>query len=933
MSISTGDQFGSYEIVSTLGAGGMGVVYRARDTRLRRDVALKVLPAFHASSLDRMARFEREAVALAALKHPNIGAIYGLQDIDGTPALVLELVEGETLADRLTRGPVPLDDALAIARQVASGLEAAHERGIVHRDIKPGNIQLLPDGAVKVLDFGLAKLVEPGDVTPVAALEASPTVTSPAVLTGAGVVLGTAPYASPEQVKGQATDRRSDVWAFGCVLYEMLTGTRAFPGGDVTDVIAAVLKSDPDWNPLPANTPLAISTLLRRCLRKERSRRLADIADARIEIEDVLAAPPTAPDTRAHNGTLARVAAILTVLASLTTAVWALWPSAVSAPMSAPSPLLRVDPGADVVFGPSTGLSQLALSPDGTTLAFAAQPQVDAPRQVYVRRLHELDARPLPGTDGANNLFFSPDGTWIGFASQNQLRRVPLAGGTVTPIAPVSGPAGATWLPDDTIVYQPFSLGGNLKRVPAAGGTPVDVTRRAAGENIHRWPQGLPGGRSILFSVARAGVGDEGEIVVQSLETGERRTVHRGGSHARYLASGHLVFVRNATLFAALFDLDSLALTSDPVPVVSGVSSNGVEGTAQYTVSDSGVLAFLPSRATPDGGLPIHWLDSTGQTSRLFPELLSWGTPRFSHDGQQLAVTIGDTRPGGVGTDIWVIDIKRGLRTKVTQDPGSDVVPIFTPDDSGVIFASTRHGGPSNLYWKRADGIGEAYRLTTSPSVQFPASVHPSGGWIAVQQGVPPEPSQVVFVPIRSENGRITVTGEKPLVLAGGNFRLVQPAFSPDGRWVAFVSNESGGYTVFVRPFPALDHQVHVSIDRAADPRWSRTSNDLLFTLMPESIRSTGAIVGHAGGRIMAARYRVVNGRFESDVPRPWSDGEVAFTPVGAQIGGNVDLHPDGRRLAVASPVAKTAAATGNEQVVMMYEFFEEIRRRLAGTN
>ena len=702
--------------------------------------------------------------------------------------------------------------------------------------------------------------------------------------------------------------------------------------GDVTDVIAAVLKSDPDWNALPANTPPAISTLLRRCLRKERSRRLADIADARIEIEDVLAAPPTAPDTRARNGTLARVAAVLTVLASLTTAAWALWPSA-SAPVSAPSLLLRVHPGADVVFGPSTGLSQLALSPDGTTLAFAAQPQADAPRQVYVRRLHELDARPLPGTEGANNLFFSPDGTWLGFASGGQLRKVQLAGGTVTPLAPVSGPAGATWLPDDTIVYQPFGLGGNLKRVPADGGTPTDVTTRKDGENVHRWPQALQGGRSILFSVARAGAGDEGEVVVQSLETGERRTVYRGGSHARYLASGHLVFVRNATLFAALFDLDALALTSDPVPVVSGVSSNGIEGTAQYTVSDSGVLAFLPSRATPDSGLPIHWLYSTGQTSPLFPELLSWGTPRFAHDGRRLAVTIGDTRPGGGGADIWVIDLDRGFRTKVTQDPGSDVVPVFTPDDSGVIFASTRHGGPSNLYWKRADGIGDAYRLTTSPSVQFPASVHPRGGWIAVQEGVPPQSQQIVFVQIRTENGRVIVTDQKPLVLAGGDLRYVQPTFSPDGRWVAYVSNESGGYAVYVRPFPALDRQVQVSTERAADPHWSRTSNELLFTLGPESIRSTGAIVGRSAGRIMAARYHVVNGRFESEVPRRWSNGEVAFTPVGAQIGGNVDLHPDGRRLAVAVPAAETAAATANEHVIMMFDFFEEIRRRLAGAN
>jgi hypothetical protein len=573
----------------------MGEVYRARDPKLGRDVALKILSDAFAADPDRVARFEREARVLAGLNHPHIAAIYGFQESGGGDAIVMELVEGPTLADRIHHGRIPLHDALPIAVQIAEALEAAHEKGIVHRDLKPANIKIRDEGTVKILDFGLAKALD-AELSPGAtpgSMSMSPTLTAPTQL---GMILGTAAYMSPEQARGKPVDKRADIWAFGAVLYEMLTGQRAFAGDEISDTLAFVITREPDWSALPPDTPPPIHRLLRRCLEKDRKRRLADVADARFELDEAVRPGPVVDPNAAAKVTIDQrsagrwlpwsLAAAATLLAVVAFALWAPW----RIPPARTALRLTVDFGADISLV-ANAAATLALSPDGTALAFVGQPQSGEPR-LYVRRLNQLNATPLERTDGAAAPFFSPDGQWIAYFAEGKLKKMPVNGGASIALCDVSAPRGGAWADDGTIVFAPAST-SSLFRVSAAGGKPEPTTKLAQREVTHRWPQLIDRGKAVLFtSSASNGQYEDANLVVQQLPDGPRKVVVTGGYYGRYLPSGHIVYVHAATLFAVPFDLSRLEIDGPAVPVAEGVSATAGTGAAQFAVSADGTLEY-----------------------------------------------------------------------------------------------------------------------------------------------------------------------------------------------------------------------------------------------------------------------------------------------------------------------------------------------------
>ena len=670
----------------------MGEVYRARDTKLKREVALKVLPEAFASDPDRLGRFQREAELLATLNHPNIAAIYGVEESAGTYALVMELVEGPTLADLigLRAEGLGLDEALPIAKQIADALEAAHEQGIVHRDLKPANIKVREDGTVKVLDFGLAKAMDPTSSSAAKAMN-SPTLSIHA--TQAGVILGTAAYMAPEQARGRAVDRRADIWAFGVVLYEMLTGRRAFDGDDISITLASVLKEDVSWQALPADLPTPVRRLLRRCLEKDPRRRLSAIGDARLELDEaglpgdrdgVLAPTPEAAAVvpawrRALPWTVAGMFGVALVAALL------VWAPLRTAPLRAPL-RMSVELGADVSLQPSIS-STAILSADDSVLAFTAQKSDSTTTQLYMRRLDQLRATPLSGTDGARDAFFSPDGQWIAFFTDARLKKISIAGGEAVALCDVPNGRGGTWADDGTIVFQADAVAGSsLMRVSSAGGKAEPFVKPADSATSVRWPQVLPGGRAILYTAGASGGFEDANIVVQPLPSGTPKVVQRDGYYAHYLPSGlgspkraareggHLVYVHEGTLFAAPFNVERLETTGQAVPVVEGVSGNTGTGGAQFAVSESGTLVYVPGQGIGQD-VPINWMDRMGKTTVLRAASGNWSNPHFSPDGQRLAIDIAD----GKQLDVWVYDWARDTATKLTIDPANDVKPAWTP--------------------------------------------------------------------------------------------------------------------------------------------------------------------------------------------------------------------------------------------------------------
>jgi eukaryotic-like serine/threonine-protein kinase len=806
MSLSSGSRLGSYEILAPLGAGGMGEVYRARDTRLRREIAIKVLPDTFASDAQRLGRFEREAQLLASLSHPNIAAIHGFDEADGTHFLVLELVVGETLAERLAEGPLELEESLNIGRQIAEGVEAAHERGVIHRDLKPSNVKITPEGKVKVLDFGLAKALGGEPSTP--DLSQSPTV-APAA-TSAGIILGTAAYMSPEQARGKPLDKRTDIWSFGCVLYETLTGRQAFSGESVSDNLVAILGREPDWQALPATTPAKIRDLLRRCLQKDSTRRLRDIGDARLEIEEALAggigaetAPRGVESASRPAGSRAipwSIAAIALLVAAVAT-----W-RAPRGGAHEPAPLQRLTislpPGAPVV---TRSTDTMALSPDGQDLVYVG------PRggieQLYRRPLDRLEAGPMPGTENAFTPFFSPDGEWVGFFADGKLKKIALTGGMALSICEAPRSRGASWGPDNTIVFAPTS-DARLWSVSASGGAPKALTTLDSreGDKTHSWPEILPTGKVVVFTVGT----DSGKnrIAALRLATGERRILVEGGSRPQYVATDHLLYAGAEGVLAAPFDPKALVLTGSPRAILEPVP--------QFAVSRDGLLVYIPT-SSHAGDRALVWVDRKGNAGSLTDARRAYLGPRLSPDGKQLAVGIG---AGPTKSDIWVCDIQRGALTRLTFDEASSW-PIWTRDGKRIAFSSSR-AGEQNLFWKPADGSGPEERLTTSSNRQFAHAFSSADQTLAFDDAYP---GDIWILPIADRNA------VRPLLQSP--FREYGPRFSPDGHWLAYLSDESARFELYVRPYPGPGGRWQISTEGANEPVWSRNGREV--SIAPET--------------------------------------------------------------------------------------------------
>jgi serine/threonine-protein kinase len=913
--LRSGERLGPYVLERLLGRGGMGEVYKAHDTTLNRDVAIKVLPDSFAQDVERRIRFRREAQLLAALNHPNIAHIHGLDESTGVPALVMELVDGPTMADRLARGAIPPAEALRLAKQIAEALEAAHEQGIVHRDLKPANIKLRTDGVVKVLDFGLAKALAPA---PSSSPDPPNLPASSVHATQPGFILGTAAYMPPEQALGKAIDKRSDIWAFGCVLYEMLTGSRAFAGADSSDTLSRVITKEPDWTVLPPDTSVPIRRLLRRCMEKDRHRRLADIADARLDIEDALSSTAnsnaTFQDPFAVPAPWRRVVpwsvvAVFAVAFGLVVVFGSPWRRA----RGAPAPLrLSADLGTDAALSAASGASaSVALSPDGTLLAFVAETTSDATRRLYVRHLDQLHAEVMPATEGAMSPFFSPDGQWIAFFSSGKLKKVSVSGGVAVTLCDVQSGRGGDWGEDGQIVFAPYP-DDRLVGVPSAGGTPKPLTTLDSEEDTQRWPQVLPGGRAVLYTSAPPGrTGFENaDLVVQTLPTGIPKVVLRGGYYGRYLPSGQLVYLHDGTLFAAGFDLARLELASPPAPALEGVASVPLSGAGLFAVSKTGTLAYVASGQIGSSDSPIDWLDHSGSRSPLRSIPTSWGDLLFAPDGRRLAFAVND----GKQWSIWIDELARDSLTRLTVGPISEYRPVWAPDGRSMAFASLQgEAGMNtvyNVFWRWADGTGDPQRLTTSQNLQSPRSWHPSGKFLALEeQSLSLSHVHVALLPMDQDVASGWKPG-KPTVFLSGPFDVRAPTFSPDGRWLAYESNESGRFEVYVQRFPGQGGKRQVSTSGGLFPTWSRTRHELLYSTMDQ--------------RIMTVAYSVAAHSFEAEKPQPWPWGRYApYSAIGAR---RFDLHPDGNRLALA-PYGEIAPAGEQSRIEIVLNFFEELGR------
>ena len=916
MSLVTGTRLGAYEILSALGAGGMGEVYRALDTRLKREVALKILPDSFAADPERLARFQREAEVLASLNHPHIAAIYGLEDGppeggpyvhgDGGPsvrgdvgagfsrlvrALVMELVEGETLADRIARGPIPVDEALPIAKQIAEALEAAHEQGIIHRDLKPANIKVTPAGVVKVLDFGLAKLHDPnvtnGPNGPNGpnALSMSPTITSPAMRTGVGMILGTAAYMSPEQARGKLVDKRSDIWAFGCVLYEMLTGQRAFPGEDVTETIAAIVKGEPDWTALPAALSPTVRLYLQQCLAKHVADRVRDIGDLRLAMDGAFDVPASAATGPAGHGTprrlrmMAALAAVILVLIG-GAAGWILRPAA-AIPTAA---LKRFDIRmAPAVLQLANTNRDVTITPDGGHLVYFAAS--GGARGLYTRALDVLEGTMIRRAERYFEPFVSPDGRWIGVNDESGyiLTRIPIGGGTPIPIASVGREIlGATWGPDDTIVFATTGAAG-LWRVPAGGGTPAKLTTpdTARGEIAHAWPSFLPGGRAVLYTVL---TGEASHIAVVNVETGERRFLLSGGSNPQFSPTGHLVYGSENSLRAVRFDPATLQVVGDPVTVLEGVITKA-SGAVDFSVANDGTLVYI-SNAANVNQRSLTWVERGGARQPSAAPPRPYGGGRVSPDGTRIAVEMRDQE-----SDIWIWDVVRETLTRLTFDPAFDGNPLWSRDGLRIIFTSTREG-PLNIFSQAADGSGTAERLTETAVGQTAEAITPDGSQLIVQEDAGATTQDMVAVSLK--DGRTT-----PLVRT--KFSEGNSDISPDGRWLAYQSNESGRDEIYVRPFPDVQSaRSQVSTSGGAQAVWARDSRELFYST-PD-----GAIMGvtvSAGTSFGAGAPRVI-------VP----PGNYFLAPLTRSF----DVVPDGKRFLMIERLDAPGEAAGPGMITVL---------------
>jgi len=826
-----------YEIVEQIGAGGMGEVFRARDPKLDRDVALKLLPESFAADAERLARFEREARLLASLNHPHIASIHGIDHDGGRRFLVLELVEGQDLSERLrATGRIPIDEVLSIARQICEALESAHDQGVVHRDLKPANIIVRPDGAVKVLDFGLAKALDVEQAS--GNLSHSPTVLASSP-TMQGVILGTAAYMSPEQARGRPVDQRSDIFSFGCVLYEMLSGTQCFKGDTVSDTLASVLARDPDWDALPANTPPALRRLLERCLDKDPKRRLRDIGEARIVIEDILtgaAAPGTAPAAPAATVTgkgsrvpwIAAAFFFLLAVASLLKQQSGNTPAPltfveVSPPQGAPFELGSVHPG------------PAAISPDGRRIVYTAR-SPEGGNVLWVRFLEENESRPLPGTDGAGYPFWSPDSRSIGFFVAGSLRRIEAAGGPPVTICKAPLGKGGTWNTDGTIIFAPTYNTG-IHVVEAGGGEPRPVTEvnTAVGEDSHRFPAMLPGGRHFLFFARSLGSAEGREIGSHihagSIDGKTNKDLFPCRTQAIY-AAGHILFMRESTLMARPFDPDALEFTGDPVPVVDPVRVLAPASRGIFSASNNGTLLYM--RGAEVAGSQLELVDRNGGRIELFGDRAEFWNPALSPDGKNVAVQITESRSGF--WDIWIYDMERKIRSRFTTAAGATSgSPAWSPDGSRIAFRRMR-ASESNIYIKSFAGTDTATVFRPNNFPDTPFSWSPDGKYLFIERGMDGQ-ADIVVMPLDPD--------QPEFAFAQSQYNEIHPYVSPDGKWLAYSSNESGRLEVYVAPFPGPGRKYQISSDGGIEPRWRADGEELFFQTLGGELRSVS--IGHVG--------------------------------------------------------------------------------------
>jgi eukaryotic-like serine/threonine-protein kinase len=847
MSLSSGVRLGAYEIVTLLGAGGMGEVYRARDTRLGRDVALKILPVAFAADAERLARFQREAHTLAALNHPNIAHLHGFEESNEGGALVMELVEGEDLSQRIARGAIPIDEALPIARQMAEALEAAHEQGVVHRDLKPANIKVRPDGTVKVLDFGLARALEPPTALP--NMSQSPTITTPA-MTQTGMILGTAAYMSPEQARGSTVDRRADVWAFGVVLWEMLTGTRLFEGATVSDTLASVLKTEPDWKALPQTTPSSIRRLLRRCLEKDRKRRLDSAAAARLEIDEALIAPsPTEAQPKSVPRS-ARIAWIVAAAASLAALALPAARYLAEVPAARDALSFLIYPPENTQFaGPEGGgvgdAAQLAVSPDGKQIVFVAQSE--SGYQLWLRPMGAVTAHAIPSTQDGTYPFWSPDSRSVGFFARGKLKRVQISGGPPVELCDAIAGRGGSWNADNVIVFAPDAARQGISRVSADGGTPapVSILDTEYGESSHRWPHFLPDGRHFLYT-AVVGTCCPAEkparVKIGAIDGSEPAVLFDVESSVAF-ASGHLLFNRLGTVVAQPFDPIARRLSGDGIRLAENVSSEGSRY-ASFSASKTGVLVYAPLDRPPT---QLTWLDREGKTLGTVGELSRYRSPALSRDDREVAVEVVDA---SLRSDLWVLNAG-GKRTQLTFDPGGSRSPVWARDGLSISFSATRQGG-AQLRRRLVSGAGDEERLVYGQGGVVPTDWSPEGRLIAYTGGTGGS-FDIWMLPLSGDR--------KPSAYLQTPANESNAAFSPDGRWVAYQSNVQMRGTTFMCgrfPRPATSNPGFQRTAAANSPSGAttarnyfssrRTVRSWLWTLIPGS-RSLPIRLGRCSGK------------------------------------------------------------------------------------
>jgi serine/threonine-protein kinase len=903
--LAPGTRLGPYEITAPLGAGGMGEVYRARDANLRRDVAIKVLLASVADDPDRLARFTREAQLLASLNHPHIAQIYGVEEAGGIRAIVMELVEGPTLAERIARGPIAVDEALPIAKQIAEALEAAHETGVVHRDLKPANIKVRPDGAVKVLDLGLAKALETSGV---ASADATISPTTMSQHTRAGIVLGTAAYMAPEQARGRMVDRRADVWAFGCVLYEMLTGVRAFRGEDVTDTMVAVLSQEPDWSLLPTEAA-PLRPLLARCLRKDPKQRVQAIGDVRIQLDELPAhgfdqetaldeRRAVTPPSRGRLTVAVAGLAVGAVIAALATRL-----------MSGPEPPAPAVPARFEIVPPAAHplalfptYRNVAISPDGRHVAYRG-----GQGQLIVRGIDSLDARPLEGIAGAEAPFFSPDSQWIGFFDGAGLKRVAITGGpAITIVSGYMVPRGASWGDDGRIVFGTYDTGTGLLRVPASGGEPEVLTRPDEEDGRDHWyPSLLPAGRGVLLTLNRPGTDPrEAQVAALDLETGQVRPLMRGG-HPEYVDTGHLLYATADTLFAVRFDPTRLEVLSDPVPLVEGVST-GLSGAADFAVSRHGTLVYVPVGAQR-GPRSLVWIDRQGRETPTGAPMRNYRSLRLSPDGTRVALTIQDQQ-----SDIYLWNLARETLAPLTSGPGDKRVPVWTADGRRIVFATG-----DGLMAQAADGTGAPVRVAKGLD-QAPAYVAPDGTGILGDEFSPQTSGDIIWFPLAGPSaGPGPTPGASPATanrLVATTFSERYPDVSPNGRYMAYQSNESGQNEIYVRPFPRVeDGGWRVTTRGGTHPQWQRNGRELFYR--------------DPADMLMSVPVEIAGSTFTSGNP-------VALFELSYLLPGrprDYDVAPDGKRFLVLKPQAADSRPQAPATLVVVLHWFEELKARVSG--